>query len=383
MKIGIYLAPSLRSSHIREVYRTLLRYARLRGWEVESNRVAGCRPMGPLSQWRGDGLVVHSSGWKQPLEGLELPMVNLSSSSGSLGLPSVWVDDDAIVDLAHRHLEAKGVSGFAFFGHHRMSYSEARREALSKVVQRRGGELLCFNEAEDPFEDPGGDWEGAAARWLRHLPMGTGVLCCDDMRAQWLVQRSGVEGRSIPEDLRVVGVNDDEMICDLNRPSITSIAHSGQELAHRAAEVLEKLVKGETVGNTWVAPRGLVERESTRAFQHPLLQRAMTILIGGGGNASFKVQELLQRLPTSRRTLERVFIEELGRTPLQEIHRQRQHHLESLLQGTDWTCARIAKESGWSSPEKMDRFFRKMTGQTPTAFRRSLGMEGKERSSFP
>ena len=371
-KVGIYIEMSLRSSHVRELYQSIIHYGRLKGWQLFSNKVAGTQPLGPLDQWKGDGLIAHTLGQREPLEQLrqrQIPIINLSSSGGDLGLPSVWLDDAHCAQLAVEHWAGKGMQHYAFFGNDQLAYSRQRGKSYVQKLQHLSQTVHYFGDAHDPFsaEMPSAN----EVQWIKDLPSSTAVFCSDDMRAQFVSQQLIRHGRDIPNEIIILGVGDDTMICELNQPTLSSIPYPGKLIGSNAAAALEQAWFQQSQHNQvqLIQPVEVIARDSSRRWDDPLIQQAMFLIQGHAGQADYKVSDLAEQLQINRRLIERRFKEQLGESPLEKLHEQRCHIAQRYLRHTELSIKKIAENMGFKAPEKFSRFFQQHHGCSPKEWR--------------
>jgi LacI family transcriptional regulator len=210
-------------------------------------------------------------------------------------------------------------------------------------------------------------------RWLTQLPQPVGILAANDELGVRLIKACGQLRLRIPDEVAVLGVDNDELICRASRPPLSSINMGADRIGQRAVQVLDDWFAGKAPPTEpiTVPPLEVVTRVSTDtlAVDHPETAQAIR-LIRERACQGLTVRQLLRHVPVARRTLEYQFKRRLQRTVHQEIRRVQLQRVRNLLVATDWDMPAIAAESGFEYPSQMSTLFKKHTGLTPTDFRR-------------
>ncbi len=295
--------------------------------------------------------------------------VNVDDGLDRFPLPSVINDNLAIGRMAAEHLLDRGFRRFGFHGEHGRYYSDQRLEGFRQTLAQRGGEVSVSPNV-------GGDVnaEGPFAGWLDSLPRATGVLTCHDAAAHAMVDAALRRGRRVPEDLAILGVDNDQMICETSRVPVSSVATSSQRIGFQAAALLHRLMLGQRDRSPQprrMPPLGVVTRHSTEvlAVENPYVVAAIGFIREHLAER-FGVEDIVARLPVSRRYLESRFQRALGRSPGAEIRRQRMDRACQLLQTTDLSVRDVGKACGYHEIALFSKAFRQSTGTTATAYRK-------------
>jgi LacI family transcriptional regulator len=221
------------------------------------------------------------------------------------------------------------------------------------------------------YEKSSTDGTEGLSSWLKKLPKPVGLLACNDIRGQQVINACRESGIRIPEEVAVIGVDNDEIICRLSFPTLSSIQPDVDKIGHLAAELLSKQLKGKKVALTYrVPPLRIVERQSTDTLvaDDPTVVEVARILrerISQGGD----VPRICKSMRLSRQNLDKLFVKNLGRTVSGEVTRIRLQVIKSLLQNSDLALKVIANRSGFTSVTYLCRFFKRQTGKTPEEFR--------------
>ncbi|HET6449760.1 MAG TPA: DNA-binding transcriptional regulator [Spirochaetia bacterium] len=327
--------------------------------------------MGSLERWDGDGIIarIESAQDADLLAARGIPVVDVAGAWMRPGFRQVSNDDAATGRLAGRHLAGVGRRAFAFCGVSRVGWSRARREAFRGSV---GTARLSVFEQSLPWWEKLHRSEGFD-RWLSGLSRPASLFACNDtvgLKAAAACRRLGL---GVPADVAILGVDNEDILCELSVPPLSSIALDLERIGWEAAEALAAIMDGKT-GRTVavVPPREVVERESTRALTtgDGLVDQALAV-IHGSPAPGLTVSEVLRSVPCSRRTLEKRFRAARGRSIHQEIVRGRVDAARRLLRDTTLTVDVIAGETGFGNPQRFYAAFRRIQGTTPGAYRKA------------
>jgi len=210
--------------------------------------------------------------------------------------------------------------------------------------------------------------------WLRRLPKPVGVMACNDDTGLLVLDACRRAGILVPDEVAVVGVGNDECLCELGQPSLSSVDLDPQRIGYEAAHMLDMLMAGRTLLDPYVLapPRGVIARASTDvlATADQGVVRAVRF-IREHACGPIRVTDVLKHARMSRASLEPRLKRTLGRTIHQEIERVRVARVRELLASSAAPLKQIASQAGFRYPEYMMRVFRQATGQTPGQYRRA------------
>jgi LacI family transcriptional regulator len=309
-----------------------------------------------------------------------VPVVNLRRTNEPLPFPYVGIDNVRAAQLAAEHLTERGIRNFGFCGKARGVHSglDERCDEFKRIVEAAG-----FSCSEYPAGRAAGaagvngeSWEQEQARlaeWIQSLPQPAGVMACNDERGLQVLDACRRCGVGVPEQVAVIGVDDDEHLCDLAIPPMTSVDVNAEQIGYVAAELLDGMMEGKKAADTTlVAPRGVVTRRSTDvlASEDPVVNRAAAYIREHGGRG-LQVPDVAAHVNMSRASLEPRMKRVLGRTIHQEIQRAQLDRVKQLLTGTPMPIKQIAREGGFSCVQYLTRVFRCATGETPARYRSS------------
>ena len=323
---------------------------------------------------------VHSRKIGRGLAQLGVPMVDLLEEVAIPGVPQVVVDDRAVVRLAIEHLLERGLRTLAFLGLRGTRYSEQRCRHAVELCRDHGRLLAAApsGRAGDPLSLLVCDTskietqQQIITRWIESLPKPVGIIACNDVWASvalWACWHLRVE---VPDDVAVVGVDDDPTYGQVAGPALSSVDPDSFAIGYGAAKMLHGMLEGNTTPPplTLVEPRGVVARRSTDVVDFP--DSALTEMVRYVRDHAcdgMTVGRMVKRLGVSRRTLERLFAEHMGRSPSAEIARVRLQRAQDLLCGTDLEVEDVAQQAGFAYTKTLRRAFKARFGVAPAEYR--------------
>ena len=334
-----------------------------------------------LRDWKGDGIIarVESRQIANGIRKLGVPAVDVRYLLKNLGLPSVRPDDAAAARLAFDHLRERGFRQFAFCGFNGADYSDIRRDSFSACATRAkltchvyGDPVKMRKASTQEFEARGLKDGEHVARWLEGLPKPIGLMACNDIRGQQVLNACRAAGISVPDEIAVIGVDNDEMLCELADPPLSSVSLDTERIGYEAAALLDQMIAGKKPKQDLILvhPSGVVTRRSTDVLAiEDRHITAATQFIRERACEGIDVSDVLRVVPLSRSTLERRFLRVLGHSPKEEILRTRLSRAKQLLAETDFSLAQVADKVGFEHPEYLSVIFKKKTNLTPGEFR--------------
>ncbi len=328
-----------------------------------------------LASWRGDGIIARTAtaAMADAIAATGLPGVELRASKLPHKLPFVGVDNRDLGRLVAEHFIDNGFTNFAVFDLDTERYFEERRDNFRAVLASRGHacrELHADRQGERPT-----DWErqqAEIAHWVASLPKPVGIMACTDQLAFWLLDACRRAGVAVPEEAAVVGVENDQTLCTLASPQLSSVAFEGERIGYEAAALLERMMAGEPppTESLLVPPRGLVVRQSSdiMAIDDPQVVAAVRYIREHACHG-INVADVVKHAGLSRTLLERRMRRAVGRTPGEEIIRLRFNRVKRLLVETKLSLAAIADRCGFEHPQYMAEAFKRLFGMTPGSYR--------------
>lgn len=367
-------------SHGRGVMRGIAEYVETFGpWSLFIDPLADSHyPQGRSENWRGEGILTYIEDAKRAerLRRTGIPTVELFAYRLDRILPLVAPDDVAVGRLAAEHLLGRHFRHFAFCGYTGVLWSERRQAGFTSTLTQAGcPPPTCWST---PRPSTLAKWEQVQQQltaWIRQLPKPVGLMACSDHHAQRILDACQRARVAVPEEVAVVGVDDDEEICRLSNPPLTSIVLNSEKAGYEGAKLLAKLMRGRGKPGKpevlLIPPVGIATRRSTdvTAINDPLIANAARF-IREQACRGVTVEELLSEFKTSRSVFYQRFHDTLGRSPHYEILRVQLERVKNLLCQTTLPLKTIAEMAGFNNPNYLNVAFKREVGQTPGEFRR-------------
>ncbi len=310
-----------------------------------------------------------------PVIAIDLTEEQLADHNPLSQISEIRADSHNAGRLAADHLLERGFTHFGYCGYEGRIWSQRRQEGFCERLQER--HMSC-NVYESPRRRRPLSWrreQSVAGAWLRSLAKPVGIMACNDLRGRQVIETCLQAGFRVPDDVAVVGVDEDRLQCDLAYPPLSSVALNLERAGYQAAELLDGLMSGRIkrpqcilVEPTWVIPR----RSTDVVAIDDRHVAAAVRFIRDHFPQAITVDEVVAEVGISRRNLEIRFARYLGRSLREEIQRARLAWGKRLLAETDLSAEKIAELSGFSSPSYLSSVFRREVGMTLTEYRRRL-----------
>lgn len=307
-----------------------------------------------------------------------IPTINVFSNKEFGGATAISVDHEEIGQMAAQHLIGRGFKNIAFVGGIETEVAKRRYQSFKSNLNESDVSLHLF--AESFPETSGSETEKGNANfvsrlsaWVEALPKPIGVFALDDWKAfttQLACRKLGIR---VPEDVALIGVNDDELACQISMPCLSSIRLPLEKMGYESVEAIISLIKNGKAESKVLKPVGLVTRESTNTFavSDQVVEKALKFM-QQESTKPIRVEEVLKHVGVSRSLLERRFRGEIGRTPLVEMRRQRVEKARALLADTELAINKISEMCGFASNIRFTTVFREQVGITPSEFRMQM-----------
>ncbi|HAU38709.1 MAG TPA: hypothetical protein DCX07_13455 [Phycisphaerales bacterium] len=372
--------------HARRLFRGVGEYSRpLRAWNFHLG-LPHPDVLRQLRRWKPAGILamVADTTLENRLLALRIPLVNCSSDAEGKGVHRVQLDNVAVGRMAAEHFLSRGFRHLAFCGEPMKLASRNRWTGFSAAA---GEAKLDCRQYLHPRAvvlsgRVGWQWTSRDRRlqaWVRGLPKPVGLLASHDGVALLLAEVCREIGVRIPEDVSLLGVDNDEMLCEMSYPTLSSVATPQQRIGFLAAHLLDRLLRGERIQprTHLLRPVSVVVRQSSDilATDDPVAVAAMRF-IREHADASIRVSDVAEAVPLSRRSLETRFRSRFGLSLLEAIQQVHVDQAKAMLRQTRLSLEQIAEITGFNSRERFSRVFRQMTGETPGAYRRQLAAAG-------
>jgi len=302
-----------------------------------------------------------------------LPMVNISSRYETPHIPIVTHDNRAIGEMAAEHLMDKGYKRFVYIGVGDNPLSNERFAGFSDYLSKKG-----FANARVDRQELAGNEKGFRA-WLEGRGFPLGIFAAHDRCARKVCWEAEHMGFRIPDDIGVIGVDNDPYQCELSRTPLSSIELRFEELGKRAAARLYDAICGKPnlQDRILIPPARIVERLSTDhlAVEDEMVRQVLQKM-KAPQEARFGVAQLAESLGISKSSLEKRFKAATGKTVFTEIHRFRMDRARRLVSETSLPVDEISERIGITDTKRFSKLFKQRFGETPTAFRRKARRVG-------
>ncbi|MDI6448871.1 AraC family transcriptional regulator [Anaerobaca lacustris] len=330
-----------------------------------------------------DGAIVREQSrreWTDRLLSGGLPVVVAPYSEPFAGIPNILTDDRAIGTLAADHLLRRGFRHFAYCGFgDAYFWSRRRGRSFCDRVKEAGFEPHCFDfdHSKPASERSWQSQQRTLVDWLKSLPQPVGLMACNDDQSQCVLEACKTAELHVPEQVAIIGLGNDDLVCDMATPRLSSIALSAQKAGYEAAAVLDRQMQGQSVAapTIVVRPSHVVARQSTNVFavEDRYVLAALRFIHRRAGKEALQVDDVLDAVSISRRSLYDRFARTLGRSPHEEIQRVRVDRFTRLLVTTDLSVSQIASALGCADAKNLARYFKRATGMTPLSYRNLHG----------
>lgn len=334
------------------------------------------------SQWRGDGIITHVNGRMEKellslLRGAKVPVVNLGAHTASFINSRVIPDNERIGELAADHLLGRGFEHFAFF---RLSSTVVVMERMEGFRKRILAEKREFHEINfEPKLTAGKNINSQYSRllpWLaaqlKKLPKPLAAMAQYDGEANDVVRAALSAGLRVPEDVAVIGVDNDPVYSTLGPIPLTSVDSSRRLAGYRAAELLDTIIDGDrwVEKTVRIPPANVIVRTSTDiiAVEDPYVSKALHC-IWSRFRTGISIEEIVSVSGISRRGLYTRFERIVGHPIYEELMRQRLDCAKQLLRDSDEKLQFIADECGLVDAERLSKSFKRFCGMSPMDYR--------------
>lgn len=348
------------------------RYAREHGWHLMIQDRLGHRPLA----WNGDGIVATLRSDTTTVSTIRklmrrgIPVVDLTMSRPDIKIPRVTSDHVGIGRLAAEHFAERNFRNIAWFSTGWGNVHALRYSGFAKNIR---AEKWIFEETLPKASYS--DW-GSFIRWiskkLKAAPKPLAALTYDEVDASRLLDAAERIGISVPEELAILSVGNDPIICENQSVPLSSIDQNLETGGYEAAALLDRLMNGEAAPKApvLIPPNGICLRRSTDiiASSDPIVKKTLDYIAANLARP-FGAAQIADALGISRNILDKRFHADLNRSIGDEIRRQRLAMAKLLLRNSDASVAEIAKRTGFCTPSHLTNTFRDATGTTPRTWR--------------
>lgn len=356
----------------------IAKYAKTHGWylTIQDKIVHG------LSGWAGDGALVTMRNdpvmidFVKNLRRRGVPVVDLTCNQPKMRIPRVIGDHAAIGEMAAEYFAEKNFKHSAWYSSDWMYIHKLRYDGFASHWD---GDCPRRWVASEALPEGRLDNVRILSHWLKTMlkeaPKPLAVLAYDDSDAAQVLHVCLAEGISVPEEVAIIGIGNDEVVCEIQPVPITSVRHEGERTGFEGAALLDRLIDGQKapVKSLMIKPTGIVERLSTDtvAVQSPFLREALRDIKMNLAKP-MGIEQISARIGCPVRTLSELFAKELGHSCGKEINRQRIAKAKILLRDLNLNICEVSRECGFCDQAYFTNVFARLTGQTPKRFRMVL-----------
>jgi LacI family transcriptional regulator len=376
------------ASYGRELIRGIVRYSRMHGpwyfpWVFYNDDICYVERMRKgidldyLRRWRPDGIITRDAGDISKLTRLKIPLfVAVGMNPPEAEWNAIITDDLAIGKMAAEHLLERGFRHFGFCGLDDMVWSRQRCESFGRRIMEAGFKVNNFKQ---PRSRTAREWdkeEVVLMKWLRSLPKPVGIMACNDRRGQHITEACAKAKLEVPYEVAIIGVDNDEHVCDISNPPLSSVALDVEKAGFRACELLDKMLTGKKLKpqKVIVHPTRVVTRQSTEiiAVEDVLVSQALYFIHQNASNP-IQVSDVAKALKVSRSAINDKFMKILRRSVYNEIKRVRTDLICRMLIDTDLSVSDIAFKLGYNNANHIARYFKEKVKISPLEYRRLHG----------
>ncbi len=359
----------------RQLIIGIARYSRVNGpWSFYKEPTDLKSSIPHLTSWKPDGIIMRDSLITKELLKLKIPTIlAIHDSKYPEDLPVIKTDSLSIGKMASEHLLDKGLKNLAFCGFDGYDWSRERGEFFGRYNADAGCKTHFYAPPNKIRKD---DWENEqhhVSDWVKSLPKPVGIFACNDDRGQHILEVCKMNKLKVPEDVTVLGVDNDLMICDIGDPPLSSIALNVEAAGFEAAKLLDRLINRKKVPEKqiMVTASHVVQRQSSDilAVNDPEVASAINFI---RNNARKKILagDVVRVTGVGRRTLEKRFRKTIHRSIHKEILQVRIELISRMLTETDLPVSEITSLFDFTDIEHISRYFKKERGMTLQEFRR-------------
>ncbi len=347
------------------------------GWEVHTKSPQYLRGSGEKDDYRLDDFdgyfICDAENISRIIKIKKPKVVNSIHKEKNPGASSIITNSDKIGKMAAEYFFSRGFRNFAYCGFGKLSWSQRRYRSYKKSVARYGGKAVF--EFHGTGQNSGKTERQLIAKWLQRLPKPLCVFACNDDRAIYVLEACKKAGINVPEQVAVLGVDNDRLVCNLSSPPLSSILLEFENAGFEGARHLDELMNEKAANKVInVDPTEIIERQSTDilAVDDEEVVSAM-VFMRNNFHKPIQADDVVEATTLSRRALEYRFRHQLNRTIKQELDRLRIKHIKKLLASTTDPLYIIAGTLEFTDTEHFSRYFKNLTGMGPLEFRRLYG----------
>jgi LacI family transcriptional regulator len=331
-------------------------------------------------EWEADGIIaqIYNTSDIRKILDAKIPIIAEDFKERFTNIPNITGGYFEAGKMGAEYYIEKGFRNFAFYGFKNIVWSRERSEGFEEVVNEHGFELHHFEHEEAPSRELWYYKPSSLSQWLNSLPKPVAIMACDDERGQHITEACKLANIHIPEEIAVLGVDNDELTCNLSDPPLSSIGLDTEQGGYEVAKLMDLLIndKNQEPYDVIVWPTHVITRQSTDicATSNKNIAAALKYIHMNIDN-NINVEDVLKMVPLSRRALENNFIEVTGTSVYKYISTLRIQRFASRLLETDKPIVELAMDAGFSDSKNISRLFKQIKGCTPLDFRKKYSIK--------
>jgi len=359
----------------RQLIIGITRYSKLHGpWSFYKEPIDLKSSVPHLKNWNPDGIIMRDSLITKELLKLKKPTIlAIHDSKYPKDLPVIKTDSYSIAKMAAEHFIEKGFKYFAFCGFDNYDWSVGRKFYFNKFINEAGFKTYNYTPPKKIKNNYSKIEQQHLIKWIQSLPKPVGIFACNDDRGQHILEVCKLINIKVPDDVAVVGVDNDPMVCELSDPPLTSIALNVEAAGFEAAKLMDYMIENKKTYSEYilVSPTHIVQRQSSDilAVDDSEVAKAIQFIKNNAKN-KIKVKDVVNSTCLSRRTLERRFKRIINRTIYNQIQHERIELISKLLIETDLPICEITSLFNFTDAEHISRYFKREKGIGLREFRK-------------
>jgi LacI family transcriptional regulator len=378
-KVALLINPSRK--YTQGILSGIARYSRFRGtWNFYRpldyrEKKAKTNLLQIMKDLKPDGVLMREPPGMDKIIMMNIPAVTFPYSQETFSkIANAVVDHVAVGEMAAKHFIDRGFSHFAYIGFEDWWWSLKRKEGFQKTLQQTGYEILAYSSATKK-KLKWSDELPQIADWIRSLPKPIAVMACNDDRGELVIEACKIANVPVPEEVSVIGVDNDQLVCDLCNPPLSSISLSLEKSGYEAAKLLDQLMskKLESPHNIFIIPTHVATRRSTDTLAIDDKEVAAALrFIKNNIKKNLCVSDVVDNVALSRRVLEKRFRTLLNKSIHVEIKQNRIKLMEQMLYDNTMSIMEIAHELNFDDVTHFSRYFHNEKGLSPSKYRKKF-----------
>ena len=366
----------------RDFLRGIARYARMHGpWTFYHKPKFYLRSdsrdisVSQIKSFSPDGIIVSDVENVDEILAFNIPTVIHTFKKNTYNSPMVMGDTQRVGQMAAEHLLGLGHKNFAFCGIGDYYWSRNRYDYFRRTIEEAGFAVSYYELNPRRIRVARHTEQKLLAKWLKSLPKPVGMMTCADDCSQHIVEACKSVDVRIPEQLSVIGVDNDDMICELSDPPLSSISMNFEAAGYQTAILLEQLISNEQVSHKsiTVEPTHVEVRTSSNINAIGDSDVAAAVrYIQTHASQQLQISDIMNHVTCCQRLLHDKFKQHLGRSIHAEIKRVRIEKIAAMLRDTELSVSQIAVRLGYYNANHLSRYFKQQMSMAPLAYRKSV-----------